>query len=95
MLDPDDGDESALRLAYMWARWTVRRRLATCEPQGLDLERITGLLEDACRSLSGTPRSSASTRRPRKSIDQAGEQVRDLVGEVRDVLDDLEGELRT
>ena len=28
VLDPDDGDESALRLAYMWARWTVRRRLA-------------------------------------------------------------------
>src|SRR5439155_1211995 len=28
VLDPDDEDESALRLAYMWARWTVRKGLA-------------------------------------------------------------------
>ena len=31
VFDPDDDDESALRLAYMWARWTVRKGLAVSE----------------------------------------------------------------
>ena len=95
VLDPDDGDESALRLAYMWARWTVRRRLSTCEQQGLDLERISGLLEDACRSLERHTAIKRFHTQARKSIDQAGEQVRDMVGEVHDALDELDGELRT
>ena len=28
VFDADDGDDSALRLGYMWARWVVRRELA-------------------------------------------------------------------
>jgi hypothetical protein len=95
VLDPDDGDDSALRLAYMWARWTVRRRLAVGEQPGLDLERIAGLLEDACRALERHTAIKRFHTQARKSIDQAGEQVNDMVGEVHDTLDDLEAELRS
>ena len=28
VFDAEDGDDSALRLGYMWARWVVRRELA-------------------------------------------------------------------
>ena len=47
VLDPDDGDDSALRLAYMWARWTVRKQLTVSDQDGVDLERVGCLLEDA------------------------------------------------
>ena len=95
VLDPDDGDDSALRLAYMWARWTVRRRLAVGEQSGLELERIAGLLEDASRALERHTAIKRFHTQARKSIDQAGEQVNDMVEEVHDALDELEGELRT
>ena len=94
VLDPDDGDDSALRLAYMWARWTVRRRLAVGEQHGLDLERIAGLLEDACRALERHTAIKRFHTQARKSIDQAGEQVNDMVGEVHETLDSLDAELR-
>jgi hypothetical protein len=94
VLDPDDGDESALRLAYMWARWTVRRRLATGEPDGVDLERVAGLLEDAGRALERCTAIKRFHTQAKKSIDQAGEQVCDLVSEVRDTLDELDADLR-
>ena len=40
VFDPDDEDDSALRLAYMWARWTVRKGLAVSEEAEFDLERV-------------------------------------------------------
>ena len=79
----------------MWARWTVRRRLATGEQEGVDLERIAGLLEDASRALERHTAIKRFHTQAKKSIDQAGEQVRDLVGEVHDALDELDAELHT
>ena len=68
VFDPDDEDESALRLAYMWARWTVRKGLAVSEEVEIDLERVRCLLDDASRARSSaTPRSSGSTPRPRRA----------------------------
>ena len=79
----------------MWARWTVRRRLASGEQEGVDLERISGLLDDAGRALERHTSIKRFHTQARKSIDQAGEQVRDLVDEVHVALDELEAELRT
>ena len=72
VLDPDDEDESALRLAYMWARWTVRKGLAVSEEAEVDLERVRCLLDDAARALERhtsikrfhTQARRASTRPP-------------------------------
>ncbi len=72
VFDPDDEDESALRLAYMWARWAVRKGLAVSEEVEIDLERVRCLLDDASRALERhtsikrfhTQARRASTRPP-------------------------------
>jgi hypothetical protein len=95
VLDPDDGDDSPLRLAYMWARWTVRKQLASCEQEGVDLERIGCLLDDACRALERHTAIKRFHTQARKSIDQAADQVGDLVSEVHESLEALDAELRS
>jgi hypothetical protein len=94
VLDPDDEDDSALRLAYMWARWTVRKGLAVSEEAEVDLERVRCLLDDASRALERHTAIKRFHTQAKKSIDQASDQVRDLVTEVHDTLDALDTELR-
>ena len=95
VLDPDDEDDSALRLAYMWARWTVRRRLAASERGRVSTSSGSRcLLEDAARALERHTAIKRFHTQAKKSIDQAAEQVRDLVGEVHESLDALDADLR-
>jgi hypothetical protein len=95
VLDPDDDDDSALRLAYMWARWTVRRGLCTTDEQEtIDLERINSLLGDACRALERHTAIKRFHTQAKKSIEQAADQTRDLVSEVHDSLAELATELQ-
>jgi hypothetical protein len=94
VFDPDDEDDSALRLAYMWARWTVRKGLAVSEEIELDVERVRCLLDDASRALERHTAIKRFHTQAKKSIDQAAEQVRDLVSEVHESLDALDAELR-
>ncbi len=94
VFDPDDEDESALRLAYMWARWTVRKGLAVSEEAEIDLERTRCLLDDAARALERHTSIKRFHTQAKKSIDQAADQVRDLVGEVHESLEALDAELR-
>ena len=94
VLDPDDEDESALRLGYMWARWTVRKSLAVSEEADVDLERVRCLLDDAARALERHTAVKRFHTQAKKSIDQAAEQVCDLVGEVHESLEALDAELR-
>ena len=79
VLDPDDEDDSALRLAYMWARWTVRKGLAVSEEAEIDLERVRCLLDDAARALERHTAIKRFHTQAKKSIDQAADQVCDLV----------------
>jgi hypothetical protein len=96
VLDPDDEDDSALRLAYMWARWTVRRQLANREEEAeIDFERVSSLVDDATRALERHTTVKKCHTIAKKSIDQAAEQVSALVTEVHDALDELDTELRS
>jgi hypothetical protein len=94
VFDPDDEDDSALRLAYMWARWTVRKNLSVTEEAEVDFERVRCLLDDAARALERHTAIKRFHTQAKKSIDQAADQVRDLVGEVQESLDALDAELR-
>lgn len=94
VLDPDDEDDSALRLAYMWARWIVRKGLAIGEESEIDLERVRCLLDDASRALERHTAIKRFHTQAKKSIDQAADQVRDLVGDVHESLEALDTELR-
>ena len=93
MFDAEDGDDSALRLGYMWARWVVRRELAGSASDDVDLERIGGLIEDARRAIDRVTAIKRSHTQAKKSIDQAGEQVASLADEVREALDAVADEL--
>ena len=52
------------------------------------------LLDDACRALERHTAIKRFHTQAKKSIDQAADQVRDLVGEVHEALDELDAELR-
>jgi hypothetical protein len=95
VLDPDDGDDSALRLAYMWARWTVRKQLSVSDHDTVDLERVGCLLDDAARALERHTAIKRFHTQARKGIDQAAEQAQSLVCEVREALEALDAELRS
>ena len=94
VLDPDELDDSALRLAYMWARWTVRKQLAADdEAEGVDVERVRCLLDDAARALERHATIKRAHTVARKGIDQAAEQVEALVHESREAIEELQTEL--
>ena len=98
VLDPDDEDTSALRLAYMWARWTVRRQLVVAseeKTEAIDLERVGCLLDDATRAVERHVQVKRFHTQAKKSIDQASEHVSSMVSEVTDALGALDAELRS
>ena len=97
VLDPDDEDTSALRLAYMWARWTVRKQLVTAseeDTESIDLEKLCCLVDDAARAIERQTAIKRFHTQAKKSIDQASEQVLGMVSEVQDALSSLDAELR-
>jgi hypothetical protein len=95
VLDPDDGDDSPLRLAYLWARWTVRRSLGASEHDDLDLERVTRLLDDARRAIERSSTIKRCHSTAKREITKAGEQVAELVAEISEALDELDEALRS
>ena len=90
----EDGGEHALRLAYMWARWVVRRQLTITEEDGVDVARITGLIDDLRRSLDRTKSIKSQHTQAKNSIDKAGSQLTEMYDEIAEQIDRLEGELR-
>lgn len=92
VFDPDELDTTALRLATMWARWVVRRKLADDEGE-LDLDAVAELIDEASRALSRRATIKGCHTAARKKIDEAGRHVDDLVGEIEDVLERLRAEI--
>ena len=89
----EDGDDTALRLGYMWARWVVRRQFASAPGGNLDVARITDLIEDAKRALGRSTTIKRSHTQAKRGIEQAGREVDLLVTEVRDTMEALASEL--
>ncbi len=91
----DDGgvDDAALRLAYMWARWTVRRKLTSDTGDTIDHERIQSLIDQARRSIDRVTTIRRCHSNATKAIDDAKSETTQLADEVRGVLADLETEL--
>lgn len=88
VLDQDEPDITALRLATMWARWIVRRKLAEDERE-LNVDEVAGLIDEAARALKrhATIRGCHSTAR--RKIEEASRHVDDLVADVEDVIERL------
>lgn len=93
VFDKDGGDDTALRLAYMWARWVVRRQIAATSGEDLNLARVASLIEDARRALDRVTNIKRFHSQAKRNIEQAADQVKGLVDEVEQSLDALGAEL--
>jgi hypothetical protein len=93
VLDKEGLDDAALRLAYMWSRWVVRRALAGGTGEEFDLDRVAELIEDARRAIERVTTIKRCHTQASKAITQAGAQVTSLVNEVDEALVALANEL--
>ena len=93
VLDDEGTDDAALRLAYMWARWTVRRKLTTGVGETIDHEQVRALIEQARRSIERVTTIRRYHSGATKAIEGAKSETNLLAEEVRDILADLEAEL--
>lgn len=92
VLDKDELDPHALRLAYLWARWVATRDASTaCDT--VDVERMLAVIERAARSLRTASAVRGSHTQAKKAIDQAGRQLDSLLADVQSSLDELESAL--
>jgi hypothetical protein len=73
----------------------VRKQLAAAdEADGVDVERVRCLLDDAARALERHVTIKRAHTVARKGIDQAAEQVEALVHESREAIEELQTELQ-
>jgi hypothetical protein len=86
-LDDGEGTDAALRLAYIWARWVVRRQLTGVEADDLDAERVSSALDGARRSLERLSNVRRAHTNAVKNIEQAGDQVGLLVDELNEAIE--------
>lgn len=89
VLDKDELDPHALRLAYLWARWVATRDVSTTS-EGVDVDRLLAVIEGASRSLRTASAVRASHTQAKKAIDQAGRQLDSLLADVQSALDEIE-----
>lgn len=92
VLDKEEQETSALRLACLWARWTACRDITEpCET--IDAARVQSLLEAARRSLGAVTSIKGDHTKAKKSIDQASQHLDMLVAELKVTLDQLDAEV--
>jgi len=90
--DPE-GENHALLLGYMWARMMVRQALASTAGVDIDVARSTELVDEAKRGLELAKALKGNHTKAKNAIDAAGKNVDDMVGKVRQALDNLADEL--
>jgi hypothetical protein len=92
VLDKDELDVSALRLACLWARWTARRK----ESEGsdsIDPARIQMLIDSARLSLKAATAIRGDHTKARTAIDHATQHLDGLVNDLKGTLAQLELEI--
>jgi hypothetical protein len=92
VIDKDDPDESAVRLAYMWARWVARRRLSE-NNASIDIDKIETLISDTIRALQHASQVRKGHTMARKGIEEAGEHLDTMTREIKSTMDELRSEI--
>lgn len=92
VLDKDEPDESALRLACLWARWTARREDVE-GAEAIDTARVQALLHAARLSLKTATTIKGDHKKAHNAIDQASLHLVSLVSDLAGTLDLLEEEI--
>lgn len=91
VLDKATSDEGALRLAYMWARWTLRRAESE-SVHDLNPDCIREAIDDARQALNRCTNIKRAHATIRKKVDEASNQLASMQNELDGTLSDL-GEL--
>jgi hypothetical protein len=94
VIDKDDPDESAVRLAYMWARWVARRRLGE-NNASIDTDKIETLISDTIRALQHASQVRKGHTMARKGIEEAGEHLDTMTREIKATMDELRSEIES
>lgn len=89
VLDKDELDPHALRLAYLWARWVATRDASNAGDE-VDADRLLALIESASRGLRTASSIRGSHTQAKKAIDQAGRQLDALLTDIQAALDELQ-----
>ena len=92
VLDKQELDPCALRLACLWARWTARREDAE-GAETVDTARIQALINAARLSLKTATAIKGDHTKARTAIDQASGHLIALVNDLNGTLDELETEI--
>jgi hypothetical protein len=94
VLDKEELNTCALRLACLWARWTARREDADGS-ETIDTARVQALINAARLSLKTTTAIKGDHTKARTAIDQASGHLLGLVNDLNGTLDALEVEIST
>jgi hypothetical protein len=92
VVDKDEPDAGAFRLAYMFGRWVARRALGDHADE-LDVARVESLIDDAQRAVARIAQVRKCHSTAKKGIEDAAGQVDALVHEVEVALDGLRKEI--
>jgi hypothetical protein len=92
VLDKDEPDPGALRLACLWARWIARRQLSE-DSELVDSERIEALIAEGSRALDRLVTIRRCHTAARNKIQEAGSQVDDLGTELDGILSRIRAEI--
>jgi hypothetical protein len=91
VFDRKELDVAALKVATLWARWVVRRKLGEFVECDLNVEAVAGLLDQARRALKYHAPVKGCNSTARKTIDEADRDVNSLVVEIEDLIERLSG----
>jgi hypothetical protein len=92
VLDPQEANDLALRLAVAWARWVARRQLAASS-DAVDLDRIGSLIDDARQALRTRSTIDRALTTSANKIGEAKGHLASLVASVEAALASIEGEI--
>jgi hypothetical protein len=92
VIDKDDPDESAVRLAYIWARWVASRRLGE-NNVSIDVEKIETLISDTIRALQHATQVRKCHTMAKKGIEEAGEHLDTMAHDIKSTMDELRSEI--
>lgn len=93
VFDKEDPDPFLLRLAYLWARWVVRRSLATVTEEDIDREKVGGLIERIVTSLKKVQTVRGAHTGIKGSLDTAVQHLAEMEEQIKGALDELRDEL--
>jgi len=93
VFDENDEHNPGIELAYMWARWVVRRHLNMRSELNLNPQRIETLIQEAQNSLEKVNSIRTGHAQAKKGIESASKHLNQMSQDITDSLEVLKNEL--